>query len=97
MPARPNVWDDRVGSVCESLSGHDKGTLLVVVAGLDESHVLVADGKRRTLIAPKKKKIQHIRILTKLGEGDTEHIREGSVSDAFLRKKLSALLPHVST
>ncbi len=85
----PDHGDTRVGDIAVSLAGHDAGLPIIVVAGIDERYVLVADGKRRKLIAPKKKKMQHIRILTKLNEKDTETLREGRANDSFLRKKLS--------
>ncbi len=81
--------DGRIGFVAVSLAGHDKGSLLVIVAGVDENTVLVANGKGRTLISPKKKKMQHLRILTKLSEQDTEMLLKREVNDSFLRKKLS--------
>lgn len=89
--ASPNFWDERVGDIAVSTAGHDAGLLLVVVAGIDDKYVLVADGKNRKLIAPKKKKMQHISILTKLDAEDTERLRKREVNDSFLRKKLSAL------
>ncbi len=84
-----DLRDERIGDIALSLAGHDAGTLLVIVAGIDEHHVLVADGKRRKLSSPKKKKMQHIRILMKLGDADAENIRSGKVNDSFLRKKIS--------
>ena len=87
----PDYRDERVGDIAISMAGHDAGTLLVVVAGIDDQYVLVADGKRRKLIAPKKKKMQHLSILTKLREEDTEKLIAREVNDSFLRKKLSGL------
>ena len=81
--------DTRIGQVAVSLAGHDKGSLLVIVSGIDEDHVLGADGRRRTLGSPKKKKMRHLRILTKLSEQDTEKLLNREVNDSFLRKKLS--------
>lgn len=85
----PDYSDTRVGSIAVSLAGHDNGTVVVIVAGLDEKHVLVADGKRRVLATPKKKQMRHLRILTKLSEQDTESLSKREVNDSFLRKKLS--------
>ena len=87
----PDYQDERVGDIAVSMAGHDAGLLLVVVAGMDDKHVLVADGKNRKLIAPKKKKMQHLSILTKLDAEDTEKLKLREVNDSFLRKKLSAL------
>ena len=84
-----NRMDARVGSVCVSMAGHDTGDYLVIIAGIDRSHVYVADGKARKLIAPKKKKMRHLNMITKLSGPDTEVLRSGSYNDSFLRKVLS--------
>ena len=83
--------DERVGSVCVSMAGHDRGLLLVVVAGVDPEHVLTADGKTRKLIAPKKKKMRHLSRFTRLSEKDTMALKRGCVNDSFLRKALSSI------
>ena len=83
--------DTRVGSVCVSEAGHDTGNYLVILAGIDRNHVLTADGKTRKLNAPKKKKMRHLSMITKLSEEDTEAIRTGRANDSFLRKALSSL------
>lgn len=89
--AAPDYRDARVGDVAVSTAGHDAGLLLVVVAGIDGKYVLVADGKHRKLIAPKKKQMQHLSILTKLSKEDKEKLMAREVNDSFLRKKLSSL------
>ena len=81
--------DSRVGSVCVSTAGHDEGSLLVVVAGLDRDHVYVADGRLRKQTAPKKKKMRHLSMITKLSGPDAEVLRGGVYNDSFLRKVLS--------
>ena len=84
-----NRTDARVGSVCVSTAGHDTGDHLVIIAGVDRDHVYVADGKVRRLIAPKKKKMRHLSMITKLSGSDTEVLRSGFYNDSFLRKVLS--------
>ena len=81
--------DARVGSVCVSIAGHDTDDYLVIIAGIDRDHVYVADGKVRKLIAPKKKKMRHLNMITKLSGPDTEVLQGGSYNDSFLRKVLS--------
>ena len=81
--------DRRVGSVAVSLAGHDAGLLLAVVAGQGPDFVFVADGKRRKIDDPKKKKMQHLSIITKLDDADIEKLRKGTENDSFLRRKLS--------
>ena len=83
--------DARVGRVAVSMAGHDEGLLMVIVAGLDADSVFVADGKRRRIDDPKKKKMQHLSIITKLDESDIAALREGTENDSFLRRKLSRI------
>ncbi|MDL2310847.1 KOW domain-containing RNA-binding protein [Peptostreptococcaceae bacterium OttesenSCG-928-C18] len=48
------------GQVVRSIKGRDKGRIQMVIDILDESHVLVVDGKKRKVENPKKKKIKHL-------------------------------------
>ncbi len=79
-----------VGTMVESLAGHDRGDILCI-AGLDGEYVLLADGKRRKQARPKRKKLGHVRTL-----GTSEHpafldIQRGiPVSDRELRRALAA-------
>ena len=84
--------DERVGTVCISMAGHDKGDHLVIIAGIDRDCVCVADGKARKLIAPKKKKMRHLSIITRLPEQITEVLKKGDYNDSFLWKTISAVL-----
>lgn len=87
----PDRMDFRVGEIAVSTAGHDAGLIFVIIAGIDDRHVLVADGKVRKLAAPKKKKMRHLSIFTRLSEEDVEKLRSGSVNDSFLRKTISSL------
>ena len=89
--------DARVGSVCVSMAGHDEGACFIVIAGIDRDHVYVADGKARKLIAPKKKKMRHLSMITKLSGQTEEILRSGSYNDSFLRKEISAVLQEKRT
>ena len=93
----PDRTDARVGSVCVSKAGHDAGDYLVVIAGIDRDHVYVADGKARKLIAPKKKKMRHLSMITKLSEQATEILKNGVYNDSFLRNEISAVLQEKRT
>lgn len=46
-------WE--TGMLAKSLAGHDKDKVYVIV-GLDEQYTYLADGERKTLQSPKKKK-----------------------------------------
>jgi ribosomal protein L14E/L6E/L27E len=71
-----------------SRAGHDKDTLYVVLES-DETYVWLADGKRRCLETPKKKKHKHVQIIKHLPQeliGQMQCI----TSDAHVRKILAA-------
>jgi ribosomal protein L14E/L6E/L27E len=48
------------GTVVLSEAGHDKDGIYAVIGFADVSHALIADGKRRLLEKPKKKKLKHL-------------------------------------
>lgn len=50
----------RIGTVVQSVAGHDKGAFFAVIGFADEAHALIADGKIRKLEKPKKKKLRHL-------------------------------------
>jgi ribosomal protein L14E/L6E/L27E len=50
-----------------SRAGHDKDTVYVVLEQ-DDTYVWLADGKRRLLEKPKKKKQKHVQIVKNLPE-----------------------------
>ena len=87
----PDRTDARVGSVAVSMAGHDAGLVVVIIAGVDEKFVLIADGKTRKILSPKKKKMQHLSILTRLSEEDAAKLREGRCNDSFLRRAIAAI------
>ena len=49
----------KIGQVVRSLAGHDKGDLMVI-AGFENTQVLVCDGKHRKLEKPKCKNPKHL-------------------------------------
>jgi ribosomal protein L14E/L6E/L27E len=53
------------GLICESLQGRDKGNLYCIASILDDAHVLVVDGKHKTLAAAKKKNVKHLCLFPK--------------------------------
>ena len=54
-----------VGDIVQSKSGHDAKKCFVVIATLNESYVLIADGKSRTLDSPKQKNVKHLKLIQK--------------------------------
>ena len=54
------------GSIVLSAAGHDKGFCFAVINMIDENTALIADGRRRKLISPKKKNTKHLLLLGKI-------------------------------
>ena len=52
---------DYTGWIVRSTAGHDKGELFCVV-GREDSFLLLADGKRRKIAKPKRKKLGHVSV-----------------------------------
>ena len=67
-----------------SRAGHDKDVLYVVLAQ-EGSYLWLADGKRRSLASPKKKKQMHVQLITHLPESLLEQMHEIRL-DAHLKK-----------
>ncbi|MBR5947530.1 MAG: KOW domain-containing RNA-binding protein [Clostridia bacterium] len=67
--------------------GHDKGSFLVIVGVEDEGHVLLSDGRLRTIEKPKKKKLRHIAVQSAFSKELHEKLVSGSpIQNAELRK-----------
>lgn len=78
------------GELVRALAGHDRGELFCVV-GEEGDFLLLADGRRRRLCAPKRKKRRHTRT-----EGPFDHptlqklSRHEPVTDNEIRRALAA-------
>ena len=57
-----------VGDIVQSKSGHDAKKLFVVIAKLNESYILIADGKSRKLDSPKQKNVKHVKLIEEASE-----------------------------
>ncbi len=49
------------GQIVVSLAGHDKGEFQVVIS-LEDKFLLLSDGKRRKMEAPKRKNVKHVSV-----------------------------------
>lgn len=88
---------DYTGRIVCSTAGHDKGSLFCVV-GVQDFYLLLADGKRRKLAAPKRKKRGHVDMLD--GEAFAHPVIQSlqggePVSDKALRRALAAFRENV--
>ena len=74
----------KIGQVVRSLAGHDKGDLMVI-AGFENTQVLVCDGKHRKLEKPKCKNPKHLQATETLLEPDS------MATNKMLRKILNKI------
>lgn len=81
----------RLGQVVRSTAGRDFGCLYVVVGFAPPSFVLVADGRGREAVRPKKKNVRHVSVLNMVAEGVAATVAGGGkVSDREVRAVLNS-------
>ncbi|BDF66418.1 KOW domain-containing RNA-binding protein [Pseudoflavonifractor phocaeensis] len=79
-----------VGGLVRSLAGHDKGDVFCVV-GEEEGFLLLADGKRRPLGSPKRKKRMHTEAAGEFDHPALQKLsRREPVTDNEIRRALAA-------
>ena len=75
--------------IIESLAGRDKGKFFYVM-DVEENYVLIADGKGRKLENPKRKKLKHVRRVTRTETRVAAKILNGDkVLNSELRRDLA--------
>lgn len=72
------------GMIVKSIAGHDQNRFYCVVA-IDGDFAWIADGKRRKLATPKKKRVKHLRQTTRILS------ITGEITDLWLRRNLHSL------
>ena len=55
----------KLGSIVKSIAGKEKDKFFLVI-DIDENYAVIADGKRRPLENPKKKKIKHLEFIKQI-------------------------------
>lgn len=75
----------KVGDIVQSKSGHDAKKKFVVIATLNESYILIADGKSRKLDCPKQKNVKHVKLIEEASEINT------FVDDKSIAERLAKL------
>lgn len=69
-----------VGTVVESLAGHDKGRRYLILGFTGADFILISDGKYHKIENPKLKRIKHIKPLSK-DKYLLEEIEKKSITD----------------
>ena len=80
-----------------SLAGRDKGKLFYVIE-TEENYVLIADGKGRKLENPKRKKLKHVRRVSRTETRVALKIRNGEkVLNSELRRELAGFCQEIQS
>ena len=78
------------GALVRATAGRDKGNVLCVLSR-EGDYLLLADGKRRRVAAPKRKKLAHVEPAGPFDHPALQKLREQTaVSDRELRRALAA-------
>lgn len=86
---------DCIGWIVRAQAGRDKGGCFCVVGCQEEGHLLLADGRGRTVQKPKRKKLRHVQVLVTgpkdFDHPDLEKLRQTrSATNRELRRALAA-------
>ena len=77
------------GRIAVSKAGHDKGKAFIVLARNEDGTVLIADGKTRTALVPKRKKTMHLFITPVCAKEIKEKLESGMLpQDHEIRRAL---------
>ena len=87
----PDLSDLSIADVVLSTAGRDQGKLFYVI-GMDETYLMLVDGKGRTIDKPKKKKRIHARKVLRSETRIADKIKNGDrVLNSELRRDLACL------
>lgn len=77
------------GLIVKAIAGRDKDKYFVVLSVEDESFCYIADGKRRKVDMPKRKKIKHLEVTELMSDLIREKLEGGQViGNSMVRKEL---------
>lgn len=80
-----------IANIVVSLAGRDKDELFVIIK-IEDGYALIADGKSRRIVKPKRKKLKHLRFVGQCDEKLAEKLRAGDkILDSEIRRAVSEL------
>ncbi len=60
--------NDLIGKIAYSKAGRDKDKWYIIIDRIDDNYVLVADGKKKTISKPKRKRLKHLNLTCEVAE-----------------------------
>ena len=93
----PDLPDFTIADVVVSTAGHDAGDLFYVLEA-DDTFLLLADGKGRTIEKPKRKKRKHTKKVLRSETRVAAKLRNGDkVLNSELRRDLAYISQHLQS
>nr|WP_314278786.1 KOW domain-containing RNA-binding protein [uncultured Peptostreptococcus sp.] len=81
-----------LGQLVRASCGRDEGRYFFIIRLVDESFVLISDGKSRKLDKPKLKKIKHLKVEKYVNEEIKMLLQNGDkISNSYIRAELNKL------
>ncbi len=78
-----------IGNFVFSKAGRDKGKYFIVLSIIDDSYVMICDGKLRRLENPKKKKVKHLKFFDEASNEIVDRlIEKKELSNLLIRKSI---------
>lgn len=78
-------------NIVKSIAGRDEGDLFFVL-GTEGDFLLLADGKRRKVETPKRKRAKHVAFVAESSASVAEKIRSNAkITNSELRKAIAAI------
>lgn len=84
---------NEIGCFCRSLTGHDKGSIYVIVD--NKPNILVCDGRIRTLEKPKRKNPKHLEILEYRDEMLEQKFADNRLHNEDIKYSIKIYLKHM--
>jgi len=82
-----------LGQLVKASCGRDEGKYFFIIKLVDESFVLISDGKSRKLDKPKLKKIKHLIVEKYVNEEIKMLLQNGNkITDSYIRAELNKLI-----
>ena len=81
-----------LGQLVRASCGRDEGKYFFIIKKVEESFVLISDGKSRKLDKPKLKKIKHLIVEKYVNEEIKMLLQNGNkITDSYIRAELNKL------
>jgi ribosomal protein L14E/L6E/L27E len=87
-----SVVNISMGQLVTSIAGRDEMQVYLVVGITNNNVLLLANGRERKMLNPKRKNIRHVNVLKSIAKGAAEKLQSGmKVTDEEIRQAIQDL------